>query len=296
MEPSDLTTAVSQYRCDKNKNDDLYKSIALHVCANFQRYGFHSEEEAREIFADYFYKLPNLIERFSPDKREFEAYLASSLRFHKKTVYFREKNRITKQKGINSVIAADIELHDLDSDPYGARVLHASEKQPERLVRDLAPVANREASLAATEKRILFLGLKCSFEIGTEQLDMLSRVSGIPFAHIQCRVDCLKSMAGQRLGRLERLIQRRNNAFARISFFEHALKIEGDPLKREVFERKLLSLRGRLTQALARIKRYDYAPSNSEIAKVLGIPKGTVDSGLHYFRLCQGGLPHIQED
>jgi len=77
---------------------------------------------------------------------------------------------------------------------------------------------------------------------------------------------------------------RRNTAFAAIRLLETELKDEVDPGKRADAEEALVRMRKRMHSAMQRMSRVGLSPTNLEISKVLGVPKGTVDSGLYWLK------------
>ncbi len=77
---------------------------------------------------------------------------------------------------------------------------------------------------------------------------------------------------------------RRNKAFAAIRLLEHELLAETEPGKRAFLEKSLARMRLRMSTAMQRMSRVGVAPTNLEISKALGVPKGTVDSGLYWLK------------
>ena len=57
-----------------------------------------------------------------------------------------------------------------------------------------------------------------------------------------------------------------------------------DPLRTEKLRAGLSRARRRMRLAMNRMARVGLAPTNREIASVLGVPKGTVDSGLYWLK------------
>jgi hypothetical protein len=77
---------------------------------------------------------------------------------------------------------------------------------------------------------------------------------------------------------------RRNKAFATIRLLEHELMAEVDPEKRVSLQKSLARMRLRMRTAMQRMSRVGLAPTNLEISRALGVPKGTVDSGLYWLK------------
>jgi hypothetical protein len=88
--------------------------------------------------------------------------------------------------------------------------------------------------------------------------------------------------------RLELLAGRRTRAFAALCLLEQELAREADPGRREALARRVQRARRALGRSQKRIAAVRLTPSNREIAAVLGLPKGTVDTALY-------SLKHRQE-
>ena len=131
------------------------------------------------------------------------------------------------------------------------------------------------------QRRMLFVLLKTADLLDDRQFDALVDATG-------CHPDSLHPL----FGRLERcresayrrrqmLRTRRNRAFAASHLCAVRAKKEPEARLRGPLLRR--AARHRRTAAVAQfeLSRLRIAPSNRHIATVLGIPKGTVDTGLH---------------
>ena len=84
--------------------------------------------------------------------------------------------------------------------------------------------------------------------------------------------------------RLYMLRERRNLSFAQYQFWTTVAFLEADPLKRANAQRLAGRCRATLIKSVSELARVRNAPSNRTIAAVLGLPKGTVDTGLSLLR------------
>ncbi len=146
-----------------------------------------------------------------------------------------------------------------------------------------AAIAARVRS-AADRRNFLFLALKCSRLIDTENAPALAGVAGIPTETLMGFVTTLRGLRGARERRHEIFRGRRNAAYAAIRLLETGLPAEADPAKRARAEEMLRRQRRRMSAAMERMSRVGLAPTNLEISRVLGVPKGTVDSGLYWLK------------
>jgi len=94
----------------------------------------------------------------------------------------------------------------------------------------------------------------------------------------------LRDMRASREQRLETFRCRRNKAFAQARLLEMELRNETDEERRAALCVALARLRRRRDAAMQRMSRVGLAPTNREIALLLAVPKGTVDSGLFWLK------------
>ncbi len=138
------------------------------------------------------------------------------------------------------------------------------------------------------QRRMLYVLLKTADLLDDRQFAALVDATG-------CHPDSLHPLFS-RLGRFresayrrrQMLRDRRNRAFAALHVCVVRAKAEPDPrLRRRLLGR---AARCRRTVAVAQfeLSRVRMAPSNRHIAAVLGIPKGTVDTGLHLLQHNNG--------
>jgi hypothetical protein len=90
--------------------------------------------------------------------------------------------------------------------------------------------------------------------------------------------------------RLEREIEARNTVYVKLQLLQHELQICTEPYRRAELERKLQAEREMLAKRNRRIARQQLRPTNREIAALLDMPKGSVDSGIFYLQRRLPGL------
>jgi DNA-directed RNA polymerase specialized sigma24 family protein len=80
------------------------------------------------------------------------------------------------------------------------------------------------------------------------------------------------------------LRERRNRAYSRLLFMEKELSGETEHEAAEALRRKIGKLKKIMMQASYEISRIPLCPTHNAIAEELGIPKGTVDTGLRWIK------------
>jgi hypothetical protein len=136
----------------------------------------------------------------------------------------------------------------------------------------------------ADRRNFLFLVLKCSRTVPPESAAALAGAMGIAEKRLRELMATLQEMRSGREKRLEAFRDRRNRAFAQARLLETELKTETEPRKIGCLQEALFRARRRMRLAMQRMARVGLSPTNREIAAVLGVPKGTVDSGLYWLK------------
>ena len=131
---------------------------------------------------------------------------------------------------------------------------------------------------------VLFLALKYSRLVDAENAPALARIAGMTPETLLSLVAALRDTRDARECRHEMFRCRRNKALAAIRLLEHELLAEVDPEKRVSLQKSLARMRLRMRTAMQRMSRVGLAPTNLEISRALGVPKGTVDSGLYWLK------------
>jgi len=173
----------------------------------------------------------------------------------------------------------------LDADDVEAQ--EAQEKIALKPVTESVCVPENYSSLIRTDadrRNFLFLALKCSRTIGPDNAPLLSAVSGVGADRILGLSASLREMRAPRELRLETFRERRNRAFAQSRLLETELQGEIETERIAMLGASLAKVRKRMRAAMCRMARVKLAPTNLEIARVVGVPKGTVDSGLYWLK------------
>lgn len=285
-----LTEKVIEYGKDGKETRKLMEGIVKEILGNRERYGLANKAEADQVISDFYPRLPTLVKRFGEGERGFEPYLATSLKYFRKTEYFRNKAESEKLRAYRDWVNMELLIR-ADDDQSPSDGEEKPPMSPSRFFLMHAADLGRAASTESAGKRLLFLCLKCAFSLSEQQMESFGRRMGLGSGHLMARVESLRSLAATRLRRLERFCGFRDGVYARLVFAERRLHEEVDPQRVSFFDERVRRLRERLERCLERIRKSQWTPSNGEIALVLGLPKGTVDSGLHYFKRLHLGSP-----
>ena len=131
------------------------------------------------------------------------------------------------------------------------------------------------------QRRMLFALLKTAHLLDPRQFDVLVHATGCHADGVLRLLSRLDRFRRPALARCDYLRERRNQAFANYHLTARAMYHEpGSPAHLRAVARQKRARRT-LARSQSELARVRVAPTNRQIAAILGIPKGTVDTGLY---------------
>jgi hypothetical protein len=257
--------------------------VAELVYGDYQRYGFDNEDDAAEALMKYRGRISKLFDHFEDRGLPFDAYLASSLRYLARTVR-RDRRLKTDREFVCERLAAL---------PYGedegSRSHPSSAPEPVGRRRQKRRPRARGGSLpgpakAAYSSRLIFLAIKCAWEIDEESIERVAAASGVDPSWLGAAIEQARRSLVSESDRVDHLMQRRNASWCRQRILQARLAEETDQVRRTRLELSLIREKDRYEKVLAEMSQFRIIVPNSIVARILGVPKGTVDSGLYYLR------------
>jgi len=262
-----LTEKVLRYQKTRAGLSDLVDELAPRVYQFPRRKMGWDEDACGDFYLFVHPRLIRLLDRFRDQGKPFESYLCAVLNWQLRN-FARDRRRGQTNWNV-SLRLEDSEKESDDSTP-------------------LLRVPSEIASIVTTDadrRNFLFLVLKCSRSLDPENAQALAPVAGISSARLLTLASTLQGMRAARETRLETFRSRRNKAFALIRVLETELmSFQGDEERMAALRARLARARKRMRSAMQRMARVGLAPTNREIGAVLGVPKGTVDSGLYWLK------------
>ncbi len=302
---------------EKAGREAIMERVASMIYKSHAVYGFDDEDAAADALLKYRDRLSKLVDRFQDRGLPFDAYLATSLRFLARTVRRdrkRDAERVliceraasddspaswpgwdeTRGDGRNGENPAALEPGNCPplrlSMPHsapGAALGAAPGAAPKRRPRSRGGCLPRAASLAARSSRLVFLAVKCAWELDDESVERIADSAGVGRDWLAQAVGQARRSLEPERARRDRLAERRNAAWCRRRLLESRLEIETDPERRERMRASLERESRRFRKAMEELAALRPIVSNSVVARILGVPKGTIDSGLYYLRRRQ---------
>ncbi len=268
-----LTEKVLQYQRTHEGLRDLVNEIAPRVYQFPRRTMGWDEDACGDFYVFIHPRLIRLLDRFRDQGKPFESYLWAVLGWQLRN-FARERRRAERYWQVSLRINQDDPVSP-EGDEEGEGDVHA--------LRAFAQLGSAIRS-SADRRNFLFLVLKCSRVLDEESARPLASIAGITPEALLSLAAALREMRQPREKRLETLRCRRNKAFSQSRLLEAELQVETAPDRIESMRSSLLRARRRMRSAASRMARVGISPTNLEIARILGIPKGTVDSGLYWLK------------
>ncbi|MFP4373793.1 MAG: hypothetical protein ACLFPO_05660 [Spirochaetaceae bacterium] len=272
-----LTELVVAYQA----SGEGYEEVRRHVEQWVYYYPATRPGFAQEDCADFLFfvrsKIPALLHKYRHSDRSFEHYLAKTLRWQLRS-FARVRMRRSRMHELTR--APDIWdglIGVAESSESGCRVADSATAR-------LAGVRRAGAPQGSAARRMVILAMKAAVVVTDAQLAELARLTGYSELRMREHRDELKRFVERRERRRNELRERRNNAFLEVRLAQDELAITPEEHRRAAIRRELDRQNRRLRNARRQLAHVPSVPTNGEIAAILGIPKGTVDSALHYMK------------
>jgi DNA-directed RNA polymerase specialized sigma24 family protein len=271
-----LNALVAYYQNTGLGLGEIVNRLALRIY-NYPLGKTRAEEDDCGEFYVYFYpRLIRTLRHFQDRGKPFEWYFNSVLRWHYKVYCSRKRKEQIRWAVARSVVFW--ELPDTDSvlPPHSLRM------EPDESV---IPFDRFGCSREKTcRKRILLLALKNARLLDDCTIRWISGLAGVEENQLIALVERLRANLYKQELRLHGLYRRQNKIFMKIFLFQRDLLWEVDPETKAGLALSLCELHRALRSLQSKIRRVRLHPSNREIAELLQIPKGTIDTSLYWLR------------
>jgi hypothetical protein len=281
-----LNSLVAYYQNTGLGLAEIMKRLSLRIY-NYPLGKFQaSEDDCGEFYLFFYPRLLRTLKHFQDRGKPFEWYFNSVLRWHYK-VYCSRK----RKDQIRWAVARDVLFWELPEPDLPSSAPAMSSDRCQRII----PLDRFGGSRESTcRKRILFLALKNARHLDDSAVSWISGLTGIEEEHLIAMVGRLRSNLYKRELRLHKLYRRQNKIFMKIFLFQRDLLWEVDPEIKSELAFSLCELRTTLRSVQRKIRRVRLHPSNREIAELLQVPKGTIDTSLYWLRRQLSENKHLE--
>ena len=255
-----------------------------------ERFGFASEDDAADALAKNWKKLGGVAKSMKSDPERGEAsvdagpYVDTCLRWLAKT---ERRNRKRREERETASSCGEVwEIREAMSE-WGSVGGQETEFASARLCRNSVadiPARYFMSSLCVESRRIIFLYLKCAWEADDALTLRVARRTGVPFPWLANMAERARRHLEPERARIDRLNSSMNTVWLRIRVAEKRIAEDPDSRHRAELEARLARDRQRYEKLTVQRGAIRPIVPNSEVAKLLGVPKGTVDSGIYYLR------------
>ena len=291
-----MTGSLTEHVISYQQNGLGWAGLVAEIAMEVYRFPRHKlgwdEDECSEFFCFFYPKIAGLVRRFVYRGKPFEAFLRVTMKWQLRTFSSRRSyDRLREQVlSDDSFWASDVAEgwwdHEMKDDTSGDGALRVDPAARRILKID----SHDRISDKVIRRRFLFLVLAGAATITRRMIRRAAQLTGDDPEWLEARIEELKGRLLERHHRIDELRERRNAHFFRIYCFQEQISLSPEVTSRRLLARAMTKERRRLAATLDEISRIPASPTHRDIAEILGIPKGSVDSGLFYLRNSLGAL------
>jgi DNA-directed RNA polymerase specialized sigma24 family protein len=265
-----LNELYEHYTEGRLKKNSFESAIFRIIRKNFHHYGLvgWNREDKDDYLSLLYPRIGSAISNYQETGSTFETYMSVLVRMTAKEYRSYQARTYTEE-----TTAWVTQLPDM--------CVHENE---EKYCADTDEETNNPAK-PKNPRQLLILILKCCSHVDTDFLEKAAPMLGIE-AEALCRmIDSLKEQGERREMEAAALREKINHQFLRCVILEKKLQLETENvIVIERLKKQLEVGKKRLMKIRKRLARKNISPSNSQIAQLLGISKGTVDSAMYILR------------
>jgi DNA-directed RNA polymerase specialized sigma24 family protein len=262
-----LNSMHRDYAIGRINKKELEGNIFMYIRSHPRRF-FPSQWNADNCsdFISWFYpRLSRAVDRYEDQGSSFDAYIITMIRLSAKEYGLRKKDHRIIEKTWWCAKAAEMAVCETEEPGY------MENRAPPKKV--------------SNPRQVLMLLLKSYYYLSEDHLSRLAPALGMAREELFHMVDTLRILRLQRDEAIRNLAERVHGQFYRCLTFEKRLEA-APPHSAHWFKMKkcLETGRKRLSSMRRRLSEIRIEASNEQVAKIMGVAKGTVDSNLYAVR------------
>jgi hypothetical protein len=263
-----LNELLDQYRSGILGKRDLEGKLFQFVLKYPRRFHLRQKEQGELIdFLCWLYpRISRAIDNYRDTGATFDAYIGAMVFWSSREYSIRQRDCAIAEYAFWDAGSGDAMVRSPEPD-YLDQDTEGQETRP-------GPVSN--------PRQILVLLLKAYYFMSDDFISRIAPAVGLEKEKIKDLIDELRKLRLKREAEIHGLQQRIHYQFFRCIAFETRMnRAPPDSIYYQKMWSALGRARKRLESMRKRLKGFRFEASNRQIAEVLGIPKGTVDSNLH---------------
>jgi RNA polymerase sigma factor (sigma-70 family) len=233
------------------------------------------EDDCGDFYVYFYPRLIRTLKHFREQGKPFDHYLNSVLRWQLRS-YLRRKNS-DKQRRALACRPDFWETPEPEVNSPAPGTLWPGEHLPV-----LSPEGIMKSD--SDRRRFLLLLLKNMQLLDPRELEAGASLCGLSAEELTRVTAELRKRLAAKEARLEALRTRRNRAFFKLSRLEAELGAAAETAEKRRLLAAVARARATLRLAQERLARTPRCPTNRDLAEVLGLPKGTVDTALYWLK------------
>lgn len=270
---------VLQYKLTNNNLENLVQEVGIHVYSLLKNKFKLDDEERSEFFCEFYPKITSLIKRFEFSSIPFEGYLISSIRWDIK--YFRSKK--SRLRGIEK--AKHKNPFYLVSSEDDFTIAQNNELQIADNARSPLRLSKRGRILAdPIKQRVLYIYLLEAENTDDKLKNAIIKATGYKKKWLDNCISKLRAKTDKRMLRIKLLRNRRNSAFFNLHLLQEKIKFSDNLNEKRDLIIKIERLRTIISKINTQISKAPSRPTHQDLADILEIPKGSIDSGIYYLK------------
>lgn len=287
---TDFTNELIKYHQTGKGYDTLLEKIGIHVYSILKTKFKMEDDERSDFFCEYYPKIPNLIKQFEYFGTPFDIYLKVSINWNIKTFRTLKSRYKSIQKAIYKKPFYLVPLEN-DFTEVVETDLHLSEYAKKTL-----EIAGTKGILTdAAKKRLLYIYLIEADYLNDRIKESIIKITGYRKKWIENCSEKLKKKVDKRLNRIVQIQNRRNSAFFEFHLLQEKCSFEENRLEKTKMEDQIKKLRGKINSMNQEIANAITRPTHRELADILKIPKGSIDSGIYYIKKSFEELENLEK-
>lgn len=226
---------------------------------------FRNRCERIDFLGEFFPRLRRAIERYNSDWATFDAYIATTLRYA-----YREYRALAKRQQILQCVGFDESVREPETDAAAPETADGDEPQDE---------PQPDPFRIGSPQHALIILLKSYYFVTDGLIAKAAPAIGLDADVLAGMVDRLHGLRLKKEEHRKRLANAVHCQYYRNLFYERRLAFQyKDTEAYDRFSMRLDRGRQRLERLRVRLRALRMEATNAEVAALLGIPKGTVDS------------------